>query len=148
VGEVEVELELPGIVHVRAAAADCRGSLRVGRSWHGVAADGSLTGVLEIALPPVLDGFRSDLERSEGLAIVSRLEAATGGQVQEIRRVTPSDFRLQLQPSSGGPEIVAYVLPQGTDAEKAWCAAVAKGSINRTWADLRLTNRIVLGGGS
>ena len=147
VGEVEVELELPGTVHVRAVAADCRGSLRVGRSWHGVAADGSLTGILDIALPPVLDGFRSDLERSKGLAVVSRLEEATKGQVQEISRVTPSDYRLRLQPSNGGPAIVVYVLPQGTDAENAWCAAVAKGSLNQTWADLRLTDRIVLGGG-
>jgi len=148
VGEVEVELELPGTVHVRAAAAACRGSLRVGRSWHGVAADGSLTGILDIALPPILDGFTSDLERSKGLAVASRLEETTGGQVKEIRRVTPSDYRLQLQPSGGGPDIVIHVLPQGTDAEKAWCAAVADNSLTQTWADLRWTDRIVLGGGS
>jgi hypothetical protein len=148
VGEVEVELELPGTVHVRAAAAASRGSLRVGRSWHGVAADGSLTGILDIALPPVLDGFTSDLERRKGLAVASRLEETTGGQVKEIRRVTPSDYRLQLQPSSGGPEIVVHVLPRGTDAEKAWCAAVADGSLARTWADLRWPDRIVIGGGS
>jgi cell division septal protein FtsQ len=148
VGEVEVELELPGTVHVRAAAAPCLGSLQVGRSWHGVAADGSLTGILDIALPPVLAGFGSDLERSTGLAVARRLEAATGGQVKEIRRVTPFDYRLRLQPSDGGPERVVYVLPQGTDAESAWCAAVAKGSLTQTWADLRMTDRIVLGGGS
>ena len=148
VGEVEVELELPGTVHVRAAAAACRGSLRVGRSWHGVAADGSLTGILDIALPPILDGFTSDLERSKGLAVASRLEETTGGQVKEIRRVTPSDYRLQLQPSGGGPDIVIHVLPQGTDAEKAWCAAAADNSLTQTWADLRWTDRIVLGGGS
>jgi hypothetical protein len=68
--------------------------------------------------------------------------------VKEIRRVTPSDYRLQLQPSSGGPEIVVHVLPRGTDAEKAWCAAVADGSLARTWADLRWPDRIVIGGGS
>jgi hypothetical protein len=113
-----------------------------------VAADGSLTGILDIALPPVLDGFTSDLERRKGLAVASRLEETTGGQVKEIRRVTPSDYRLQLQPSSGGPEIVVHVLPRGTDAEKAWCAAVADGSLARTWADLRWPDRIVIGGGS
>jgi len=148
VGEVEVELELPGTVHVRAAAAVSRGSLRVGRSWHGVAADGSLTGIVDIALPPVLAGFTGDFERSKGLAVASRLEAATGGQVSEIRRVTPSDYRLQLQPSGGGPGIVIHVLPKGTSAEKAWCAAVTDGSLTQTWADLRWTDRIVLGGGS
>jgi hypothetical protein len=148
VGEVEVELELPGTVHVRAAASVSRGSLRVGRSWHGVAADGSLTGLVDFALPPVLAGFTSDFERSKGLAVASRLEETTGGQVNEIRRVTPSDYRLQLELSGGGPEIVIHVVPQGTNAEKAWCAAVANGSLTQTWADLRWMDRIVLGGGS
>ena len=148
VGEVEVELELPGTVHVRAAASVSRGSLRVGRSWHGVAADGSLTGLVDFGLPPVLAGFTSDLERSKGLAVASRLEETTGGQVNEIRRVTPSDYRLQLELSGGGPEIVIHVVPQGTNAEKAWCAAVTNGSLTQTWADLRWMDRIVLGGGS
>jgi hypothetical protein len=148
VGEVEVELELPGTVHVRAAAAVSRGSVRVGRSWHGVAADGSLTGRVDIALPPVLAGFTGDLGRSKGLAVASRLEEATGGQVREIRRVTPSDYRLQVQPADGGPDITIHVLPQVTDAERAFCAAVTAGSLTQTWADLRWTDRIVLGGGS
>ena len=148
VGEVEVELELPGIVHVRAAASVSRGSLRVGRSWHGVAADGSLTGLVDFALPPVLTGFTGNYERSEGLAVARRLEEMTGGQVSGIRRVTPSDYRLQLQPPGGGQETVIHVLPQGTSAEKVWCAAVSDGSLTQTWADLRWTDRIVLGGGS
>jgi hypothetical protein len=148
VGEVEVELELPGTVHVRAAAAVSRGSLRVGRNWHGVAADGSLTGRLDLALPPVLAGFADDLERSKGLAVASRLEKMTGGYVVEIHRVTPSDYRLQLQQAGGGPDLVVHVLPKGTNAENAWCVAVANGSLTQTWADLRWMDRIVLGGGS
>ena len=66
VGEVEVELELPGTVHVRAAASVSRGSLRVGRSWHGVAADGSLTGLVDFALPPVLAGFTFRFRTEQG----------------------------------------------------------------------------------
>ena len=120
----------------------------MGRSWHGVAADGSLTGRVDIALPPVLAGFTGDLGRSKGLAVASRLEEATGGQVREIRRVTPSDYRLQVQPADGGPDITIHVLPQVTDAERAFCAAVTAGSLTQTWADLRWTDRIVLGGGS
>ena len=148
VGEVEVELELPGTVRVSAAAAVSRGSLRVGHSWHGVAADGSLTGIVELALPPVLTGFTGETERSRGLLVASRLEAATGGQVQKIRRITPADYRLRLQPLDGGLERVIHVVPQGTDAESAWCAAVADGSLTQTWADLRWEDRIVIGGGS
>lgn len=148
VGEVEVELELPGTVHVRATASVSQGSLRVGSSWHGVAADGTLTGLMDFALPPVLTGFTGEVERSNGLAVARRLEETSGCQVSGVRRVTPSDYRLQLEPSSGGGEIVIHVLPQGTSAEKAWCAAVADGSLTQTWADLRWTDRIILGGGS
>jgi hypothetical protein len=148
VGEVEVELELPATVRVRAAAAESRGSLRVGRSWHGVASDGSLTGISELALPPVLTGFTGEMERGRGLAVAGRLEAATGGQVLEIRRITPADYRLRLQPSGAGPERVIHVLPQGSDAESAWCAAVVEGSLMQTWADLRWTDRIVIGSGT
>lgn len=148
VGEVEVELELPHTVRVSAAAAVSQGSLRIGRSWHGVAADGSLTGLLDIALAPVLEGFSSELERSRGLAVASRLEAETGGQVQAVRRITPADYRLRLLPPGGGAERILHVLPQGTGAERAWCAALAEGSIHQTWADLRWADRIVIGGGS
>jgi hypothetical protein len=148
VGEVEVELELPGTVHVRAEAATSCGSLRVGRSWHGVAADGTMTGAIDIALPPVLDGFVSVSGRADGLEVVRRLEEATGGQVMEIRRVTPMDYRLRLQPPAGGPEMVVHVQPRATDAEIAWCTAVAGGSVAHRWADLRWQDRIVIGGGA
>lgn len=148
VGEVEVELELPGTVHVRAEAAASCGSLRVGRSWHGVAADGTTTGAIDVPLPPALDGFVGEGDRSDGLAVASRLEGATGGQVMEIRRVTPVDYRLRLQPSGGGPEMVVHVHPQATDAEIVWCAAVMDGSVAQRWADLRWDDRIVIGGGS
>jgi hypothetical protein len=148
VGQVEVELELPGTVRVSAAAAVSAGSLRIGHSWHGVAEDGSLTGTIEIALPPVLTGFDDQIERSEGIATAERIEAATGGRVQEVRRVTPADYRLRLQPSDGGPERVIHVTPQGTAAETAWCVALADGSLRQSWADLRWADRIVIGGGS
>jgi cell division septal protein FtsQ len=146
VGTVEVELELPGIVHVRAVGAESHGSLRVGNSWHGVAADGSLAGALDIALPPVLQSFTGAAERSRGLTVAERLKAATGFQVQEIRRITPSDYRLRLQPVDGS-EIVVHVAPQETAAESAWCAAIAGGSVDQRWADLRWTDRIVVGSG-
>jgi hypothetical protein len=148
VGEVEVALELPHTVRVSAVAAVSRGSVRIGRSWHGVAVDGSLTGTLDTALPPVLEGFSSELERSMGLAVSSRLEAETGARVQAVRRITPADYRLRLAPPEGGPERIIHVLPQGTDAERAWCAALDDGSLHQTWADLRWADRIVIGGGS
>ena len=93
-------------------------------------------------------GFASNLERSRGITVASRLRAATGIQVKEIRRVTPSDFQLQLEPPDGAPKIVVHVLPEGTEAETAWCAAIADGSVRQTWADLRWSDRIVIGGGS
>jgi hypothetical protein len=145
VGEVDVELELPGTVRVRANAEVSRGSLRVGRSWHGVAADGSLIGAVDVALPPILESFAGPETRKVGLDVVNRMEEATGGRVVEIRRITPTDFRLRLQPSGDGPEMVVHVLPAGTEAEEAWCAAIAQGTMNRSWADLRWADRIVIG---
>jgi hypothetical protein len=113
-----------------------------------VAADGSLTGTIDLALPPVLAGFSNEVGRSRGLEVAGRLERATGGQVQEIRRITPADYRLRLLPPDGGPERTIHVVPQGTHAESAWCAALADGSLAQTWADLRWADRIVIGGGS
>lgn len=148
VGEVEVELELPGTIRVRARAAVSHGSIRVGRSWHGVAADGSLAGIVDVALPPVLVGFVGNDDRRDGLAVVRRLEAATGGRVMEIRRITPVDYVVRVQPAGTAEEMVIHVLPQGTSAESAWCAAVAAGSMSGPWADLRWQDRIVIGGRS
>lgn len=148
VGEVEVGLELPGTVRISAVAADIRGSVRVGRSWHGVAVDGSLAGPIEFAQPPVLVGFAGETERREGLAVASRLKAATGAEVREVHRITPADYRLMLEPADGSAERCIHVGPQGTDAERAWCVALCKGSLTQTWADLRWSDRIVFGGGS
>ena len=39
------------------------------------------------------------------------------------------------------------VATEATGAERAWCAALAEGSLHQTWADLRWADRIVIGGG-
>jgi hypothetical protein len=148
VGDVEVKLELPGTVRVRADAAVSCGSIKVGRSWHGVAADGSLIGVAEVALPPILAGFDRNYDRVDGLEVVRRIEAATGGRVVEILRVTPVDFRLRVQHPEVKEEMVIHVLPSGSEAENVWCAGVSDGSIKKRWADLRWPDRIVFGGGA
>lgn len=148
VGEVEVTFELPGTLHIRAEAAVSSGSVRIGRSWHGVAADGTLTGNVGIALPPVLEDFHSVHDRASALAVARRLERAVGGQVLEIRRVTPIDYRVLLQPAGAERESTIHVLPQGSSAESAWSAGVAAGTLDLQWADLRWTDRIVIGGAS
>lgn len=148
VEQVEVELELPGTLRVSAAAAVSRASVRIGHSWHGVSENGSLTGIIELALPPVLAGFDGQIERSEGIAVADRIGKATGAQVQEVHRITPADYRLRLQASDGRPERVIHVTPHGTAAETAWCGAFADGSLHQTWADLRWGDRIIIGGGS
>ncbi len=148
VGEVEVVFELPGTLQIRAEAAVSSGSVRIGRSWHGVSADGTLTGGLGYALPPVLESFVDDSDRASALAVARRLEGAVGGQVIEIRRVTPIDYRVRLQPAGLDRETIIHVLPQGSLAESAWSAAVAAGTLELGWADLRWPDRIVIGGAS
>jgi hypothetical protein len=146
VGEVEVELELPATIVVRAGEVQPRGCVRVGSSWHGVDADGQFVGVVEAPVPPVLEGFVGEKDRGRGLSSARRIESATGGRVIEIRRITPADYRLLLVPVGSHEGIFIHVHPQGTTSEAAWCAALATGSVPQTWADLRRQDRMVLGG--
>ena len=146
VGSVSVELELPGTLRVRAAAAEMRGSVRIGRSWHGVGDNGELVGVAETVVPPVLLAFGEGTDRARGLAAVRRIEAASGARVLEVRRITPADYRLVLTTGEDDLDVVAHVRPEGSGAEIAWCAAFAKGSVPRVWTDLRAPDRMVIGG--
>ncbi len=145
VGEVEVELELPATIVVRAAAVQPQGCVRVGRNWHGVGADGRYVGVVEVPVPPLLEGFVSEKDRGRGLSSARRIESATGGRVVGVRRITPADYRLLLVPVGSHEGIVVHLHPQGTRSEAAWSAALVAGSVPQTWADLRRPDRMVLG---
>jgi hypothetical protein len=147
VGGVRVEFELPGTISIRVEAAETCGSVRVGRSWHGVNVDGSLTGSVAMAVPPLLEGFVDEDDRSHGLAAAIRLQEAAAGQVRSVRRVTPTDYRLLFVPHEGDEPAVVFVRSQATAAEKAWCASVAAGSATHPWVDLRHSDRMVVGGG-
>lgn len=147
IGGVQVEFELPGTISIRAEAAETCGSVRVGRSWHGVDVDGGLTGAVAEAVPPLLEGFVGEVDRRHGLAAAVRLQEAAGGEVQSVRRVTPTDYRVLFVPHGGHEAAVVFVRPQATAAEKAWCAAVATGSVTHPWVDLRNSDRMVVGGG-
>ncbi len=144
VGEVQVELELPATIVVRVGAVQPRGCVRIGRNWHALDADGRFAGVVEAAVPPLLEGFVGEGDRSRGLAAADRIEKAAGGQVTGIRRITPADYRVVLVPAGGYEDIVIHVRPQGTASETAWCAALSAGSVSQTWADLRRPDRMVL----
>jgi hypothetical protein len=145
VGEVSVELQLPGTISVNAAASTICGSVRVGRSWHGVDSQGSLAGVIET---PVPRGFNDGAaERLRALGTARRLEDASRGRVREIQWVTPLDFRVVMTAGDNGEQKVVHVSPEGTPAEISWCAAVAGGSMAAAWADLRFPDRMVIGEG-
>lgn len=147
VGEVQVEFVLPGTLRIRAAAAEARGSVRVGQSWHGVGNDGELVGMVDTVVPPVLLEFAGKADRARGLAAAQRVAGATGAGVLEVRRITPADYRLVLTTADAEPDVVAHVRPEGSGAEIAWCSAFAKNSVPRVWSDLRAPDRMVLGGG-
>ena len=147
VGAVEVNLQLPGTLRVRATAAEARGSVVVGRSWHGVGEKGGLSGRMETVVPPLLVEFPEASDRARGLEAVRRVEEASGARVLEVRRVTPFDFRLVLTTGDDNGDVVIHVRPEGSGAEIAWCAAFAKGNVPRVWSDLRAPDRMVIGGG-
>jgi cell division septal protein FtsQ len=147
VGEVAIELQLPGTVLVRAEAASVHGSVRVGRGWHGVDGDGGLTGAVDGPQYPVLEGFGGrPVDRKRGLDAARRIAEATRGEVMKISRVTPADYRALLAPRTGDAELVVHVHPEGTAAERTWCAAFAEGLLAERWVDLRWSDRMVLGG--
>lgn len=145
IGEVQVELELPGTLRVHAEEAVVRASFRVGHGWHGVEAGGRLTGLIEVPVEPVLDGFGSAAARARGLEVAERVSTATGGRVQSVRRVTPKDYEVRLTYGGQSEPVVLHVLPEGTVAERAWLAAVASGTAAADWTDVRWSDRIVIG---
>ena len=147
VGEVRVDFVLPGTLLVRAETAPTLGSVRVGRSWHGVGADGGLTGRLQILVEPVLEGFAAEGDRQRGLEAARRIHDAAGVPVAKVQRITPSDYLVEFIAAEGEAAVVVHVCPQGSAAERSWCAAFARGTIAQPWADLRWTDRIVIGGG-
>jgi hypothetical protein len=107
-----------------------------------------LAGVIEVPVPPVLRGFNDGpTEKLRALGAARRLEDASRGQVLEIQWVTPTDFRVVMTAGDNGDQKVVHVRPEGTPAEASWCAAVAGGSIAAAWADLRWTDRMVIGEG-
>jgi hypothetical protein len=132
---------------VRAEAARAVGSVKVGQSWHGIGTDGSLIGLIDEPVRPVLEGFSAPSDRRLGLAASVRVREATGARVVETRRITPRDFRMELENPDHGSVVVIHVRPEATPAEQGWCTAFAGGAIAQTWADLRWTDRMVIGGG-
>ncbi len=147
VGEVRVDFVLPGTLTVFAETAPTLGSVRVGRSWHGVGADGGLTGRLQFPVEPVLEGFAVQSDRQRGLGAARRVREASGATVVKVQRITPIDYLLELTAADRESAVVVHVRPQGSVAELSWCVAFAAGSVAQPWADLRWTDRIVIGGG-
>ena len=147
VGAVQVELQLPGTLRVRASAAATQASVLIGRSWHGVGEEGELGGRIESVVPPLLVDFPEAVDRARGLEAVQRVEKASGARVLEVQRVTPIDYRLLLTTGGNDRDVVIHVHPQGSGAEVAWCAAFAKQAVPRVWSDLRAQDRMVIGGG-
>jgi hypothetical protein len=143
-GEIQLRLELPGTLIVEIFPEAVRGSVAMGRGWHAVAADGRLAGHLDGPVSPRLVDFRRPTDRRLAFAVACRVAGESGGQVVEVRQVTPDDYRVELQLGDDRRVVVAHVDPQGTDAERAWCQLVATDGAVIEWADLRWPHRLVL----
>lgn len=147
VGEVRVDFVLPSTIEVRAETAPTLGCVKVGSGWHGVGEDGGLTGRLQVGVLPVLEGFSTTGDRRRALEAARRVRESAGVEVTKVRRVTPSDFELRLEVGEVGGDVVIHVRPEGSAGERSWCAAFAGGGVAQPWADLRWSDRIVIGGG-
>lgn len=145
---VEVRLELPGVLRVRALPSPIAGSTRIGHRWHGVTRDGTLAGPAAAPVLPVVEAPAMDAEtRARLLAVARRVGASCGRPVHSVRAVTPVDLRLELAPKSlHEAPVVLHVAPRPTAAEAWWCARLAAGEATARWADLRSDGRAVVGG--
>lgn len=142
--EVRVHLELPGTVVVEVFPESARGSAAVGSGWHAVAADGRLTGRLDVARAPELVGFRRPSDRQLAFSVARRLADGSGGTVMTVEHVTPADYRVGLRFGQSGHTMAVHVTPEGTTAEKAWCELIDNDPTPIVWADLRWPYRMVL----
>ena len=93
---------------------------------------------------PRLEGFKRASDRRRAFAVARRLDRECGCTVNEIRQVTPNDYRIELDSGSRGPATVIFVSPEGTSAERAWCERVRDRGAVVEWADLRWHHRMVL----
>ena len=147
VSAVEVRLELPGTLRISATHAEPHGSVPVGNGWHAVTASGSLGGILETPIEPVLSvtpGSPAEVRRA--LAVARRIAGKSGGHVRGVRPVTPADYEVDLVPPGTDRPVVMRVRPEGTRAEIQWCRGMARGELSPGWVDLRWDDRVVLGG--
>jgi hypothetical protein len=148
VESVDVQLELPGRLRVVARPAPPCASIRSGNGWHGIAADGSVTGPASGPLAPVLEAIAFDpVELRSALAVVSRVATASGAAVQAVRAVAPGDLELTVR-TADGRELVVLVGAAGSGAEGYWCDRVASGDPPAPWSDARSDDRLVIGGAS
>lgn len=147
VAAVEVRLELPGTLRVAATRREAHGSLSAGKRWHAVTSSGELAGVLDHKLEPVLEDVRCrPAELRQALAVAERCAEATGGRVETVREITPSDFELRLRPAGAEQPVVLHLSPEPTKGERYWLERIARGEARSPWADLRWDDRVVLGG--
>ncbi len=146
---VDVRFELPGRLRVLAHTARPCASLRIGRRWHGVAVDGALAGALAAPLEPRLAGFGTDPRALRtALAVVRRIELATGGAVVAARAVVPEDLALELRPADDDALLTVVVGRDHSRGEEYWASRVAAGDLPGTWCDARSDERLVIGGGA
>jgi hypothetical protein len=102
-----------------------------------------------VATPPVprLKGFSRPADRRSAFAVARRLTESSGATVEEIRKVTPGDYGVQLRFDGSDRVVRVHVAPDGTEAERVWCRAARDRGPNAGWADLRWPHRMVLGDG-
>ena len=142
--DVRVHLDLPGTVVVEIYPEASRGSVAIGTGWHAVAADGRLAGVVAVPRTPELVGFRRPSDRRVALSVARRLAEASGGDVVSVAQVTPSDYRVEIRFAEPSRMSTVHVVPDGTDAERAWCDLVKSERAAVEWADLRWPHRLVM----
>ncbi len=141
---VEVRRELDGTLVLRQVACRPAGSLRTGRGWHAVCADGGPGGRLRAPLPPILEGLSPEagaLRRA--LAAAERVRSSGFGPVRRVRAVLPGE--LEVWVGRAGRPARLLLATTGSPAEAALQARLGGGELPPgAFADLSRDDRMVV----
>ena len=150
VAGADVRLVLPGTLDITVRSAVPVASVAVGSGWHGVTADGRLSGPVERPVAPLLVSVPHRApELRQAIHVARRVATAASLSVARVRQVMPDDLEVQVHtPCPSRPTATVRVGVHRTAAEREWARRMVDCTAVVPWADARNPQRLVIGGSS
>ncbi len=142
---VDVRLELPGTLIVRARPSLVSGSVRLKTRWLTIDVQGQPAGTSAEPVPPVLEGFPAGL-RGRALSVAERVAQSSGAEVRSLRWVLPDDIAVEVITPDDSSAAVVHLRFEATEGEHWWTERIAAG-LAPAFADVRWNHRVVVAEG-